>query len=57
MANGARLGWLLEPQLRRAHIYRPDAPVEILDGGEALSADPVLPHLVVDLAPIWDPGI
>ena len=57
MANGARLGWLLEPALRRAHVYRPGVPVEILDGRGTLSADPVLPGLVVDLAPIWDPGI
>lgn len=57
IANGARLGWLLEPELRRVHVYRPGAPVEIVEGCAALSADPVLPGLVVSLAPVWEPGI
>ena len=57
MANGARLGWLLDPSTRQAHIYRPGAPVEILDNPESLSADPELPGLTLDLKPIWEPAL
>ena len=45
MANGARLGWLLDPSTRQAHIYRPSAPPEIIDNPASLSADPELPRL------------
>lgn len=57
LANGAQLGWLIEPALRRVHVYRPDGSVEILDNRMTLSAVPALPRLVVDLTPIWEPGI
>ena len=56
MANGARLGWLLDPSTRQAHIYRPGAPVEILDNPDSLSADPELPGFTLDLKPIWEPA-
>ncbi len=56
MANGARLGWLLDPQQRQAHIYRPDAEPEILDNPETLSADPELSGFTLDLRPIWEPA-
>ena len=57
MANGARLGWLLDPIERRAHIYRPNAQPEILDNPDTLSADPELPAFTLDLTPIWEPAI
>ena len=56
MANGARLGWLLDPSQRRARIYRPQAQVEILDNPDAISADPELPGFTLDLKPIWEPA-
>jgi Uma2 family endonuclease len=56
MANGARLGWLLDPLQRQAHIYRPGAQPEILDNPETLSADPELPGFTLDLKPIWEPA-
>ena len=43
LANGARLGWLIDPYRRRVHIYRPGLPVAILDDPETISGDPVLP--------------
>ena len=55
IANGARLGWLLDVANRRAHIYRPGAPVEHLDAPAVLAADPELPGFTLDLAPIWVP--
>jgi Uma2 family endonuclease len=56
IANGARLGWLLDPLQRQAHIYRPGAQPEILDNPETLSADPELPGFTLDLKPIWEPA-
>ena len=56
MANGARLGWLLDPLQRQAHIYRPNAQPEILDHPDSLSADPELPGFTLDLKPIWEPA-
>ena len=56
MANGARLGWLLDPLQRQAHIYRPNAEPEILDNPESISADPELPGFTLDLKPIWEPA-
>ena len=46
IANGAQLGWLIVPYHRQVHIYRPGAPVEILDDPETISGDPVLPGFV-----------
>ena len=57
MANGARLGWLLDPLERRAHVYRPGAQPEILDSPETLSGDPELPGFTLDLTQIWEPAL
>jgi Uma2 family endonuclease len=55
VANGARLGWLLNPEVRLVLVFRPGRAVEILDHPEAVSADPELPGFVLDLKKIWDP--
>ncbi len=57
LANGARLGWLIDPETRTVHVYRPDAPVETLTNPERLSGDPVLPGFDLDLRPIWEPTL
>jgi Uma2 family endonuclease len=54
MANGARLGWLLDPKKRHVYIYRPDAPVERLDDPVTLSGDPVLPGFVLDVQGVFN---
>ena len=46
IANGAQLGWLIIPRLRQVHIYRPGAPVAMLEDPETVSGDPVLPGFV-----------
>jgi Uma2 family endonuclease len=57
--NGARLGWLLDPQTPLAEIYRPAVEVETLnfslDEPPTLSGEDVLPGFVLDLAPILNP--
>ena len=52
--NGARLGWLIDPQDRRVHIYRPDSEVHTLQNPETISADPILPNFTLDLKEIWE---
>ena len=46
MANGAKLGWLIDPYHRRVYIYRPGVTIEVLDDPETISGDPVLPGFV-----------
>ena len=49
IANGAQLGWLIDPYRRQVHIYRPDTPVEVLDDPETVSGDPILPGFVFEV--------
>jgi Uma2 family endonuclease len=51
--NGARLGWLIDPETQRVHIYRPGQSVEILDAPDTVSGEQVLPGFVLDLGDIW----
>ncbi len=53
IANGARLGWLLDPETRRVFVYRPDAPVEQLDDPATVAGDPILPGFVLNLGDVW----
>ena len=46
IANGAQLGWLIDPYRRRVYIYRPGVPVTMLDDPETISGDPELPGFV-----------
>lgn len=55
IANGARLGWLIDPLERKVYVYRPDAEVEVLDDPATLSGDLVLPGFTPDLTKIWEP--
>ena len=49
IANGAQLAWLIDPYNQQVHIYRPDAPVEIMDNPETISGDDVLPGFVFEV--------
>jgi hypothetical protein len=53
VACGARLGWLLEPDARRAFVHRPGRAAETIDDATTLSGDPELPGLVVDLPALY----
>ena len=54
IANGATLGWLIDPIERKVYVYRPDTEIEVLDNPAVISGDPVLPGFVLTLAKIWD---
>ncbi|MGB7518210.1 MAG: Uma2 family endonuclease, partial [Spirulinaceae cyanobacterium] len=51
--NGAKLGWLLNPQQRQVEIYRSGKEVEVLENPVELSGEEVLPGFVLDLSRIW----
>ncbi len=57
IANGAQLGWLLDPDNRTVYVYRPNAPVEKLENVLEVSGEPELPGFVLQLAEIWEPSI
>ncbi|GBE76570.1 hypothetical protein myaer87_37970 [Microcystis aeruginosa NIES-87] len=47
--NGARLGWLIDPQNRQVEIYRQGKEVEILENPTDLSGEDVLPNFSLNL--------
>lgn len=51
--NGAQLGWLIDPEMKQVHVYRPNGKVEILENPNALSGEPLLEGFVLDLTQIW----
>ncbi len=53
IANGAQLGWLIDPYEAQVYIYRPGLPVERLDNPTTISGDPVLPGFVFNVSEIW----
>jgi Uma2 family endonuclease len=53
MANGARLGWLLDPGRKQVHVYRPGQTPETLDHPSQISGEPVLKGFVLDVPQIW----
>lgn len=55
--NGTQLGWLVNPETRRVHVYRPGAEVEILENAESVSGEPLLTGFTLDLREIWQPNV
>jgi len=53
MDNGAKLGWLIDPQNRQVEIYRPGLKVEVLANPTELSGEEVLPAFVLNLRRVW----
>ena len=51
--NGARLGWLIDPQNQRVEVYRGGGNWEVLEQPEMLSGEDILPGFVLPLARIW----
>ena len=51
--NGVRLGWLLDPDTRTAHIYRPEGSPEKLDNPTRLDGEGPVAGFVLELTGIW----
>jgi Uma2 family endonuclease len=52
--NGAQLDWLIDPIQHKTHLYRPNAPVEILNRPKTLSGEALLPGFVLKLDGVID---
>ncbi|MCC5899960.1 MAG: Uma2 family endonuclease [Phormidium sp. BM_Day4_Bin.17] len=53
LANGTRLGWLIDPKRQVVEIYRTSAEPEALSRPANLSGEDVLPGFVLKLDRIW----
>lgn len=51
--NGARLGWLIDPAVKRVYVYEPGKAVERLEKPESLSGEPVLRGFRFDVSEGW----
>jgi len=53
LANGASLGWLIDPYDRRFYIYRTGEEVTILEDPTVVSGEPLLPGFELQMEEIW----
>ncbi|MGI8494768.1 MAG: Uma2 family endonuclease [Pyrinomonadaceae bacterium] len=51
--NGARLGWLIDPNNKRVHIYRTNGEIEILENPQIVSGENILENFELELNEIW----
>ncbi len=49
IANGALLGWLIDPYRRQVHVYRPAAEPQTLEDPETVSGEPVMPGFAFEV--------
>jgi Uma2 family endonuclease len=52
LANGLKLGWLIDSQTKTVEIYQPNQSVIILNNPQSLSDEDILPDFVLDLTDI-----
>jgi Uma2 family endonuclease len=53
IANGVRLGLLIDRKNCQVHVYRPNRSPEILDNPEAVNCEPEMPMFALKMAKIW----
>lgn len=54
IANGAALGWLIDPIEHRIYVYRPPDEETCLEDPESVCGDPVLAAFVLEPRRLWD---
>lgn len=52
--NGARLGWLIDPERQQVHIYRLSKTAELKNRPSKLRGDPELTGFLIKLHRIWE---
>jgi Uma2 family endonuclease len=55
LVNGARLGWLIDPESRTVEVYRPDRAPETFIAIDSISGEGLFEGFVPDLRTVWDP--
>ena len=53
LANGASLGWLIDPFKRRVYVYSPDEELVILENPEVVNGEPLLPGFKLKMDELW----
>ncbi len=53
IANGALLGWLIDPIEKKVYVYRPESEAVCLDNPERISGGAVLPGFELELQSLW----
>jgi Uma2 family endonuclease len=53
IANGAQLGWLIDPQEKKVYIYRPHDAVCCLENPMTVSGEPLLPGFTCNVQRLW----
>ncbi|MEO0406752.1 MAG: Uma2 family endonuclease [Cyanobacteria bacterium P01_A01_bin.135] len=53
IANGARLGWLIDRKNRTVHIYRPGQEPQVLREPQQVDGEPELSGFALPMAKIW----
>jgi Uma2 family endonuclease len=53
MANGALLGWLIDPQKRRVYIYEAGKEMVVLENPAVVSGEPLLHGFELQMEEIW----
>jgi Uma2 family endonuclease len=55
LANGAQLGWLIDPEQRSVAIYRVNGEIETRTGIDKIEGEEPVAGFVLDLTSVWDP--
>ena len=55
IANGAGLGWLIDPERRGIEVFRPGVDVSIVTPADTIAGEPPVEQFILNLRPIWDP--
>ena len=53
IANGASLGWLIDPSTRRVYIYQPNKEVVVLENPCSVSGELLLPGFELTTTDLW----
>ena len=55
IANGAQLGWLINPERQSVMIYRPTGAVETRTGIDSITGEGPVAGFTLDLGFVWNP--
>lgn len=53
LANGAQLGWLIDPQEKKVYVYQPDTEAVCFDNPASLCGSPLLEGFTLDVTRLW----
>ena len=54
IANGARLGWLIDPESKAAYVYRPGEQEDVLVEPSSVQGDGIMAGFEIVMARVWD---